>query len=89
METFEMMEGVKPEDIRYQKRPITGYKEIGYHIIFDIKMDGKFTHKSRLVANSHETEYVPKGGTYSLVVSQYSVWISFLCAALNNLDILS
>ena len=43
LETFEMMEGVKPEDILSQKHPMPGYKEIGYHIAFDIKMDGKFT----------------------------------------------
>ena len=30
-----------------------GYKDIGYHIIFDIKLDGKFTHKARMVANGN------------------------------------
>ena len=69
MENFEMMEGVKPEDIRYQKHPMPGYKEIGYHVIFDINMGGNFTQKLRLVANGHETEYVPKWGTYSSVLS--------------------
>ena len=89
METFEIMEGVKPEDIQSQKHPIPGYKEIGYHIIFDINMDGKFTQKARLVANGRETKYVPKWDTYSSVVSTDSVRISFLYAALNSLDIFS
>ena len=43
------MKGVKPEEIRPQKHPMPGYKEIGYHIVFDIKMDVKFTQKARLV----------------------------------------
>ena len=45
--------------------------------------------KARLVANGRETEYVPKWGTYSSVVTRDSVRIAFLYAALNNLDILS
>ena len=45
METFEIMEGVKPEDTRSQKYPMTRYKEIGYHTIFNINMDGKFIRK--------------------------------------------
>ena len=55
MEHFEIMEGVKTEDIQSQKHLMPGYKEIGYHIIFNIKMDGKFTKKARLVENGHET----------------------------------
>ena len=66
-----------------------GYKKIGYHIIFDINMDGKFTQKSRLAANGHETGYVPKWVTYSSVVSQDSVRIALLYTALNNLYIFS
>ena len=65
------------------------YKEIGYHIIFDIKMDGKFIRKARLVVKFHETEYVTKWDTYSLVVSQDSLRITLLYAALNELDILT
>ena len=64
-----------------------GYKEIGYHIIFNVKMDVHFTRKSRLVANGHETEYVPNWDTYSSVVSRDSVQLAFLYAALNDLDI--
>ena len=51
--------------------------EIGYHIIFNINMDEKFTRKASLVANGHETEYVPKWDTYSSVVSQDSLRIAF------------
>ena len=46
-------------------------------------------HKNQgLVENGHETEYLPKWETYSLVISQDSVWIELLYAALNELDIL-
>ena len=63
------------------------YKEIGYHIIFDINRDKYFTRKSRLVSNGHKTEYLPKWDTYSSVVSRDLVQIAFLYAALNNLDV--
>ena len=83
------MEGFKPGDILSQKHPMPGYKEIGYHIAFDIKMDGKFTWKPRLVANGNETKYVPKCDTYNSVVSRDSLHIALLYTALKNLDILS
>ena len=65
MKTFEMMEGFKPEDIQYHNNLMTGNKEIGYHIIFNIKTDGKFSRKARLVSNGNENEYIPKWDTYS------------------------
>ena len=68
---------------------MTGYKDIGYYIIFDVKMDEKFTQKSRLVAIGHETEYVPKWDTYFSVVIRDSTRISLLYAALNGVDIMS
>ena len=89
METFEMMEGVKPEDTRSQKHPMPGYKEIFYHIIFYIKIYGKFTPRARLASNGYETEYIPKWGTYYSVVSKDSVWIAFLYTTLKDLDIFS
>ena len=89
MKTFEMTEGFKMEDIWSQKHPMPVYKEIGYHIIFDIKMIEFFTRKARLVENCHENEYVPKWDTYSSVVSRDSVRIEFLYVALNDLYILS
>ena len=58
-------------------------------MVFDIKMDGKFTRKARLVANGNETQDVPKYDRYASVVSRESVRIAFLYAALNDLDILS
>lgn len=56
-------------------------------MVFDVKMDGKFTRKARLVANGNETEPT-KDLTYSSVVSRDSVRIAFLFAALNDLDVL-
>ena len=72
MKTFEMMEGFKIEDIWSQKHPMPGYKEIGYHIILYIKMDGKYTQKKSLVPNCIEAKYIPKWDTYSSLVSQES-----------------
>ena len=66
------------------KMPI-GYKEIGCHMIFDVKMD--LTRKSRLVSRGHKTD-PPKDSTYASVVSRDSVRIAFTVAALNGLDVL-
>jgi len=63
-----------------------GYQEIHCHMIFDIKMDGKFTRKACFVRGGHMTE-VPSSSTYSSVASQESVQIAFLLAALNDLEI--
>ena len=65
-----------------------GYENINVHMIFDTKMDGKFTRKERLLADSHTT--APSSSiTYSRVVSRESVRIAFLLASLNNLDIIA
>jgi len=56
-------------------------------MVFDVKMDGKFTRKARLVANGNGTSPT-KDMTYSSVVSRDSVRIAFMYAALNGLDIL-
>ena len=51
---FEKLEGISEEKIRSGKvRP--GYSYVGTHMIFDIKMNGKFTRKVRLVADEHKT----------------------------------
>ncbi|GFH48999.1 Blackbeard [Chaetoceros tenuissimus] len=64
---FEFLAGVTPEDIRTGKeRP--GYKGIPCHMIFDIKMNGKFTRKARRVAGGHVTD-PPSAITYSSGVS--------------------
>ena len=55
-------------------------------MIFDIKMDGKFTIKSRFLADGHTTS-PPSSITYSSVVSMESVRISFLLESLNDLDV--
>lgn len=65
---------------------LVGYQEIRCHMIFDIKMDGRFTRKARFVAGGHTTE-TPASITYSSVVSRDSVRIAFMLAALNDLDL--
>jgi len=65
---------------------LQGYQEIKCHMIFDIKMDGNFTRKARLVAGGHTTK-TPASSTYSSVVSRESVQVAFLLAALNDLDL--
>ena len=82
---FEKMEGVTEDQMRTGKvKP--GYKYVGTHMVFDIKMDGKFTGKARLVADGHTTD-APSSITYSSVASRESVRIALLIAALNDLDI--
>lgn len=58
----------------------------GTRMVFDIKMDGKFTRKARLVADGHTTD-TPTCITYSSVVSGESVCIALLIVSLNGLDI--
>ena len=67
-------------------KTLVGYQEIKCHMIFDIKMDGKFTRKARLVAGGHTTD-PPASATYSSVVSRDSVRIAFMMAALNDLEV--
>ena len=52
------------------------------HMIFDIKMDEKFTRKAILVVGGHTTA-PPSSITYSSVVSRESVGISIILASLN------
>ena len=63
-----------------------GYENVNVHMIFDIKMDGKFTRKAILVANGHITA-PPSSIIYSSVVYRVSVRIAFLLAFLNDLNI--
>ncbi|GFH50596.1 hypothetical protein CTEN210_07072 [Chaetoceros tenuissimus] len=49
-------------------------------------MDGKFTHKERLVAGGHVND-PPTAITYSSVVSRDSVRIALTIASLNDLDL--
>ena len=52
--SFEVSKGVTTEQMREGKiKP--GFKYFGKHIIFNIKRDGKFTRKSKLVVGGHNT----------------------------------
>ena len=63
-----------------------GYSYCSTHMIFDIKMDGAFTRKARLVADGHKTK-PPASITYSSVVSRDSVRIALTIASLNSLRV--
>ena len=81
------IEGVTLEEVRANKvNQLCGFQEIKCHIVFDVKMD--FTRKARFVAGGHTT-VPPNSLTYSSIVSQESVKIAFLIAALNGLDLMS
>jgi hypothetical protein len=88
IQAFEPQENITPEDVRKGRyQPLLGFQEMRCHMIFDIKMDGKFTRKARLVAGGHMVE-APVAITYSSVVSSRdSVRIAFLVAALNDLEV--
>jgi hypothetical protein len=82
---FHKLDGVTKDEMKNGKiKP--GYKFCGTHIIFDIKMDGKFTRKARLVADGHKTD-APASITYSSVVSRDSVRIGLTVASLNDLRV--
>lgn len=82
---FEKLENVTVDQMKTGKvKP--GYKFCSTHMIFDIKMDGKFTRKARLVADGHKTD-APSSITYSSVVSRDSVRICLMAASLNGLDV--
>jgi hypothetical protein len=81
------VKGVTSEQVRTgQAKELIGFQEIKCPIIFDIKMD--FTRKARFVAGVHLTD-APGSITYSSVVSRDSIWIAFLVAGLNNLELLA
>ena len=88
MGAFEPYEKVTPEALRSGTAKLPGYSEISCHMVFDIKMDGKFTRKARFVANGNQTGEIEPAWTYSSVVSRESVRIAFLHAALNDLEVL-
>ena len=82
---FKVFKVVTPEQMREGNVKQT-FKYVGTHIIFDIKMDGKFTRKDRLVAGVHNRS-PPLYTTYYSVVNRESVRLAFLIAGLNYLDI--
>ena len=55
-------------------------------MIFDINMDGWFTHKARYVAGGHTTD-PPSSITYPSIVSIYNIIIAFTLAAPTNVEI--
>jgi hypothetical protein len=65
---------------------LVGFQETGCHVIFNVKMDGNFTRKVRLVACGHTT-VAPASITCSSVVSRESVQLAFAVAGLNDLDV--
>ena len=88
MGAFELYDKASPEDLRSGRMKLPGFTEVGCHMIFDVKMDGKFTRKARYVANGNQTADIEPAWTYSSVVSRESVRIAFLHAALNDLDVM-
>ena len=62
-----------------------GYKWIPYHIVFDVKFDGRL--KSWLVAGGHRTPEVPHEDVFSPVVAMESVRLGFILARLNHLQV--
>ena len=63
------------------------HKLINCHLVFDIKLSN-LAHKAWVVAGGHQTD-PPKDTTYSSVMSRDSIWITFLAATLNDLDVLT
>ena len=55
-------------------------------MIFDIKMDSKFTRRAWLVTGGHNTT-PPSPITYFIVVIMESVRLAFIISVLNNLYI--
>lgn len=64
--------------------PAEDHKYVGYHLVWDVKMD--FTRKARLVAEGHKTPD-PAVSTFAGVVSRESVRIALTYAALHDLDV--
>ena len=84
------MQNVHPalEMWKKSKSYLVEYQQIKCHFIFIIKMVENFWPKVQLVANGNEIE-TPPTLTCSSIVSQESVHIALLIAALNDLSILS
>jgi Reverse transcriptase (RNA-dependent DNA polymerase) len=63
-----------------------GYQKINWHIVFDVKMTLEW--KACYVAGGHQTEPT-KDIMFASVISRDSIWIAFIVAALNDLEVLS
>ena len=86
---FEKHEGCRPKQLQQDATQLPEHMEIGCHMAFDIKMDGEFSRKACFVANGNETNNLLKWDVYASVVSREMVCMAFLCAALNDLSMLS
>jgi hypothetical protein len=64
--------------------PMTGYKKIRTHLIYDCKHDGR--HKAWMVANGHLMD-IPLESMYSGVISLRGLPIITFLAKLNGLDL--
>ena len=84
---FEAWEEGSLEDTRRGQKLVRN-QEIRCYMIFDIKMDGRFTHKTCYVSGGHTTD-PPSSITYSSAVSIDSTIIVFTLAALNGVEIRS
>ena len=84
---FDVDHDTSVEQARSNKHYV-GFQEIKCHMVFVIKMDGKFTRKARLVAGGHTTN-TPASLTYSSVVARDTVRIAFVIAALNDINVMS
>ena len=82
---FESWEEGSLEDARCGQKLVV-YQEIRCHMIFYIKMDGRFTRKACYFSGGHTTD-PPSSITCSSVVSRDSIIIVFTLAALNDADI--
>ena len=63
-----------------------GYKEMGTHMIFDIKLGEGFRRKARMVGDGHRID-TPSHLTYASVVSRETVRIALTVAALHGLEV--
>ena len=82
---FEAWEEGSLDDARRGQKLVEN-QEIRSHMIFDIKMYGRFTLKARYVAGGHITD-PPSSITYSIVVFRYISRIEFTLVALNGVEI--
>ena len=82
---FGFFNGMKPEYIR-EGKITSGFRYVGTHMIFDIKMDGKFTCKARLLSGRQKTS-PPLSITYSSFVTRESFRLAFLTSGINYIYI--
>ena len=73
---FGLLKGLTQEQMR-QGELKPEFQYVGTHMIFDIKLDGRFTRKARLAEVGRNTE-PPQSLTYYSVVTRKNVGLSFL-----------